>query len=294
MSSVSFSISNLTGLEDKKSKCLTRINIDPEVSATVTSITHTGNIVDIHLDALVTQDEIRVINSIYRIVFFNRVVGINQKANNKYINVKDSIGTLIPTATHDILSGYAPGSRVFNSATKTFYICLDNTESNAKWVKLASSFVSTGTVEVLDLITGEGQSFSSKYAWHDFTWSTVRFENTGYIGFTPDEPDIKVLKSGIYLINAGFSLTSNKTSRIHGQIKLSIKNSEGNYEEILGTRSYVYLRTKKVGNQSVSICWRESIAANTCLKFEIGHTYGSADIESIEYSRVNLFLLEET
>lgn len=162
----------------------------------------------------------------------------------------------------------------------------------SKYVYAAPVERVTTVVQVLDLITGAGQTFDDDRAWHDVVWCKIKNIDSEFVSFSPKESEIKLLHTGVYKITIDLTLACEKTSRTHASTKLSLKPPGGIFSEIPGTRRSVYLRTKNVGNQSLTINWKDTFTAGSVIKLELGHSYGNSDILSYEYSYLSVLLFD--
>lgn len=75
--------------------------------------------------------------------------------NNNFKKLSSKLSTSIPTTSNDSTENYAQGSRWFNTASKTEYICLDASVGAAVWVQVAAS-TSTDIVTVGFVLDGAG------------------------------------------------------------------------------------------------------------------------------------------
>ena len=122
-------ITGISGMPGYINKIERKINLDPQLSDALDSISYVSPYVTSVFNRTLTDDDKNILQLIMDTIFY-----MSMKENNKEVRTIYSNNNVIPTNEFDRESGYRMGSLIYNNDTKTVYQCISSQINNSIWI----------------------------------------------------------------------------------------------------------------------------------------------------------------
>lgn len=166
---------DLTNLAAKIADMTLRIQNDPQISATLNSVTYVAPNIEVDFSTLPTNEEITLVGIFFGIIFNNQVPGVNMKIRKEISGSRNLYNiNATPDNYYDVYAGYNSGSSIYNDVSEKFYVCVDATAGSAIWISGA-----TGNTGATGFNGSTGNTGPT-----GFTGATGPTGRTGPTGFT--------------------------------------------------------------------------------------------------------------
>lgn len=261
MSTYPYYLTDATDLTNKINNLTNRINIDPEITATLNTIVYNSPNLEVTFNSALSSDESYLLGTMVDNIFEYQISGVDYQFNNMITRPRALYNiTSAPTVNHDLYSSFNIGSCIFDSSTSTFYQCIDGTTGAAQWININNNHSncfairdgSSGTINIST--TGTGTVIPLTTIVDSFgNWQIATTGTTG---------GLIVPENGTYHVN--YSLTSKFGGAlgIIGTVSTIImKNGIG----LTGTQCTISSALSNLSQQIINYTFVTSLSINDIL-----------------------------